>query len=94
VVLSLFAELISNDRPLLVRYKGSYYLPAVQDYPETTFGGDFETPPTYLDPFIRELLQDGNWAIFRPTRIRPKTLNYFAHRPIRRRPRGQLAGHR
>jgi len=40
-VLSLFAEFIANDRPLLVRYEGSFYLPVLRDYPETTFGGDF-----------------------------------------------------
>ena len=42
--LSLFAELIANDRPLLVRYDGAFYFPIVRDYPETTFGGDFATP--------------------------------------------------
>jgi microcin C transport system permease protein len=54
VVLSLFAELISNDRPLMVRYEGQTYFPLVKDYPETTFGGDFQTTTDYLDPFIRE----------------------------------------
>ena len=52
VLLSLGAELISNDRPLLVRYQGQLYTPLWQDYPETTFGGDFETPTDYLAPFI------------------------------------------
>ncbi len=81
-VLSLFAELISNDRPLLVRYEGQYYFPLVQDYPETTFGGDFLTATDYLDPFIRErLAQEGNWAIFPLNRYGPKTLNYFATNP-------------
>lgn len=82
VVLSLAAELISNDRPLLVRYQGQWYLPLVQDYPETTFGGDFHTPTDYLDPFIREQLQrEGNWAIYPPNPYGPKTLNYFAKSP-------------
>ncbi len=56
VVLSLGAELISNDRPLVVRYEGQTYWPMWRDYPETTFGGDFDTPTDYLDPFIREKL--------------------------------------
>ncbi|MEN9760023.1 MAG: hypothetical protein RL676_1174, partial [Pseudomonadota bacterium] len=43
-VLSLFAEVLSNDRPLVVQYQGQYYFPLVNDYPEKTFGGDFETP--------------------------------------------------
>ena len=50
VLLSLAAELISNDRPLLVRYQGQFYVPVLQDHAETTFGGDFQTPTDYLDP--------------------------------------------
>ena len=82
VVASLFAELLSNDRPLIVRYEGSTYFPMVQDYPETTFGGDFETSTDYLDPFIREQLNRGdNWAVYAPNPYGPKTLNYFAKEP-------------
>ncbi len=82
VVLSLFAELLSNDRPLVVRYEGQTYWPMVHDYPETTFGGDFETPTDYLDPFIREQITRGeNWAVYAPNRYGPKTLNYFAQSP-------------
>ena len=82
VVASLFAELLSNDRPLIVRYEGSTYFPMVQDYPETTFGGDFETTTDYLDPFIREQLTRGdNWAVYPPNPYGPKTLNYFAKEP-------------
>ena len=82
VVLSLFAEVLSNDKPLLVRYEGKTYLPLVNDYPETTFGGDFHTPTDYLDPFIRERLsQGGNWAIYPPNPYGPRTINYFAKDP-------------
>ncbi len=82
VVLSLAAELISNDKPLLVRYEGQYYLPLVQSYPETTFGGDFETPTDYLDPFIREQLSRGdNFAVYPLNPYGPNTLNYFAPEP-------------
>jgi microcin C transport system permease protein len=81
-VLSLVAEMISNDRPLLVRYQGQFYVPVLQDYPETTFGGDFQTPADYLDPFIRErLAQPGNWVVYAPNPYGPKTLNYFAKSP-------------
>ena len=76
------AELISNDRPLLVRYQDSYYVPLIKDYPETIFGGDFETSTDYLDPFIRDrLAQPGNWAVFAPNPYGYKTLNYFAKQP-------------
>lgn len=82
VGLSLAAELVSNDRPVVVSYQGQVYWPLVRDYPETTFGGDFNTPTDYLDPFIREKLsQPGNWALFAPNRYGPKTLNYFARSP-------------
>ena len=54
----------------------------VVDYPETRFGGDFETATDYLDPFIQERLSlEGNWAVFAPNRYGPKTLNYFAKSP-------------
>jgi microcin C transport system permease protein len=82
VVLSLFAEVLSNDKPLVVRYNGEYYFPLVKDYPETAFGGDFSTPTDYLDPFIeRKLTANGNWALYPPNRYGPKTLNYFASKP-------------
>ena len=82
VLLSLCAELISNDRPLVVRYEGATYFPMIKDYSEKTFGGDFDTPTDYLDPFIRErLAKNGNWAVFAPNPYGYKTLNYFAKEP-------------
>lgn len=82
VGLSLAAELISNDRPLLVRYQGELYVPLLHDYPEKTFGGDFDTATDYLDPFIRErLTHNGNWAVYALNPYGPKTLNYFAKAP-------------
>ena len=82
VGLSLLAEVISNDRPLLVRYQGETYFPMLKDYSEKTFGGDFDSTTDYLDPFIRQrLAQPGNWALFAPNPYGPKTLNYFAKAP-------------
>jgi microcin C transport system permease protein len=82
VGVSLLAELVSNDRPLVVSYQGTLYWPMVRDYPETTFGGDFATPTDYLDPFIRDTLAaPGNWAVFAPNPYGYKTLNYFAALP-------------
>ena len=87
VAVSLLAELVSNDRPLVVYYQGTTYFPMVKDYPEKVFGGDFETSTDYLDPFIRERLsQAGNWALFAPNPYGPKTLNYFAKEPNPSRP--------
>jgi microcin C transport system permease protein len=82
VVLSLFAEVLSTDRPLVVRYEGRTYFPVLRDYSEKTFGGDFETPADYLDPFIRKrVTEGGNWAVYAPNPYGPKTLNYFATSP-------------
>ncbi|WP_429017816.1 ABC transporter permease [Comamonas sp. 4034] len=82
VVVSLFAEVISNDKPLVVRYEGHTYFPLAKDYPETTFGGDFHTTTDFLDPFIQQqLTKDGNWAIFPINRYGKSTINYFAKAP-------------
>jgi microcin C transport system permease protein len=56
-ILSLFAEVIANDKPFLVSYDGRFYFPAVQQYPETAFGGDFETEADYRDPFLKDLIE-------------------------------------
>jgi len=62
---SLFAEVLSNDKPLLVHYQGQYYFPLWNAYPETVFGGDFETEADYRDPYIRNRLTTGpNFAVF------------------------------
>ena len=82
VGLSLLAEVISNDKPLMVRYEGQFYFPLVKTYSEKTFGGDFETETDYLDPFIRDrFAKDGNWAIYPPNPYGSKTINYFAKQP-------------
>jgi microcin C transport system permease protein len=81
-VLSLFAELLSNDKPLIARYQGHWYAPIVQTLPETTFGGDFSTPTDFLDPFIqRQFAQTGNWALYPINPYHHSTLNYFAKEP-------------
>ncbi|MFA6282638.1 MAG: ABC transporter permease [Desulfurivibrionaceae bacterium] len=64
-LLSLGAEILSNDKPLLVSYQGSFYFPLLRDYPETTFGGEFDTETDYQDPFIKQRLTTGaNHALF------------------------------
>ena len=62
-VLSLFAELIANDKPLLIYFEGAFYSPVVTVYPETAFGGDFETEADYSDPYLIELIEKGGWMI-------------------------------
>ena len=80
--LSLCAELIANDKPLVVRYEGQFYFPMIQNHPETVFGGDFATPTDFLDPDIKKnITQGSNWAIYPPIPYSFQTLNYFSKEP-------------
>ena len=80
--LSLFAEVLSNDKPLVVRYDGHWYFPLVQTLPETTFGGDFPSPTDYLDPLIRaNLAKPGNFSLYPPNPYHYGTINYFSVQP-------------
>ncbi len=89
LAISLCAELLSNERPLLVKFQGEYFVPLLVDYPETRFGGTFPTPTDYLDPFVRDqLTKAGNWALFAPNRYSYNTLNYFATSPNPAAPSG------
>ena len=58
-VVSLGAEFVSNDRPLVARYHGQLMFPIFTDYSEKAFGGDFDSPADYLDPFIQASLKQG-----------------------------------
>ncbi len=81
-VLSLFAEVLSNDKPLIVHYNDSYYFPLFNTYAETEFGGDFASETDYLDPFIREQLSKGdNWSLYPLNPYNYATINYFAQLP-------------
>ncbi|MEZ5821029.1 MAG: ABC transporter permease [Xanthobacteraceae bacterium] len=73
---SLFAELIANDRPFLIKYDGKLYWPAFVSYSETTFGGDFETAADYRDPYLQKLIDDkGGWIVWPPIRYSYDTHN-------------------
>lgn len=62
-VLSLFAEVLSSDKPLIISYKGEYYFPALVTYPETTFGGDFATEADYKDSYLRNKIYEHGWLL-------------------------------
>ena len=75
-VLSLFAEFIANDKPFLVKYEGHYFFPAVISYPETAFGGDFETAADYRDPYLQKLIAEkGGYMLWPPIRYSYNTHN-------------------
>ena len=81
-VVSLGAELLSNDRPIIIQYQGEYYYPLFNSYSEATFGGDFETEADYTDPAVKALLeQNGNWAIYPPNPYSYNSINYYAQHP-------------
>ena len=62
--LSLFAEMIANDRPIMVRYDGAFYMPVLRAYPETTFGGEFATEADYTDPEVQRLIREKGWLLW------------------------------
>ncbi|NOR23884.1 MAG: ABC transporter permease subunit [Desulforhopalus sp.] len=81
--ISLMAEVVSNDSPLLVKYDGKFYFPIFVSYPEVTFGGDFETETDYRDPFILEKLQEhGNFVLFPVNKNSYNTINLEVSGPV------------
>ncbi|MEO5334352.1 MAG: ABC transporter permease [Magnetococcus sp. YQC-5] len=86
-LLSLMAEVISNDKPLIIRYEGSFYFPLVNSYPETLFGGDFATETDYKDPLILTNLRKGdNWLLFPPNPHSYSTIDIYATQPAPAKP--------
>ena len=79
--LTLGAELIANDRPVLVRYDGSFYVPVFKTYPETVFGGEFELEADYRDPYIQELIQDRGWILWPLIPFSYDTIDYDLSEP-------------
>ena len=76
-VLSLGAELIANDKPLVVRYDGGWYFPVFKRYPETTFGGEFPLQANYKSPYVRELIeQKDGWMIWPIIPFSYSSINY------------------
>ena len=75
-VVSLGAEFVANDRPIMVQYQGDLYFPVFKTYPETTFGGLFETEANYRDPYVAELIEDDGWMLWPPIRYSHDTINY------------------
>jgi len=73
---TLCADLIANDHPLVVRYAGRLYFPILHAYPETTFGGVLPTEADYRDPAVAALIDAKGWMVWPPLRYRYDTINY------------------
>jgi len=82
LVVSAFAEVLSNDKPLVARYDGELFFPIVHNDPEVRFGGDFHTPTDWSDPFITEqFAKPGNWMLRAPNRHSASSTEYFSKPP-------------
>lgn len=82
LVICLCGELIANDKPLIVRYQGELYFPAVHQYLETDFGGELPFEPDYSSDYVRKLIVDkGGWMLFAPIPFSYDTVNYELREP-------------
>ncbi len=87
--LTLFAEIIANDKPLMVGFEGKVYFPAFKSYSETDFGGVFETEADYRDKAVQELIRREGWMIFAPIPFSYNTINYQVKTPAPSKPSSQ-----
>ena len=81
-ILSISAEFIANDKPLLVKYDQHYYMPVLKAYPETHFGGVFETEADYRDPVVQQLIDEKGWAVWPILRYSYQTPNLNLAVPV------------
>ena len=79
---SLFSEFIANDKPFLAMYKGELYYPIFQSYPETAFGGEFETEADYKDPYVQELIENEGWMVWPLIRYNHRTVAWGLNSPV------------
>lgn len=81
--LAVFAPFVANDKPIMLKYEGGLYFPVFKAYPETTFGGDFETETDYRDAFVQDLIKEkGGWIVWPPIPYSYDTVNYNLPTPV------------
>lgn len=85
-IISMTSELIANNKPLLVSYKGDLYTPFLVSYSETTFGGEFKSEADYQDLYVIDLINKNGWALWAPIRFSYNTINYKSESPFPSRP--------
>ena len=78
---SLVGEVICNDKPILLSHDGRLFAPVFVSYPETAFGGDFETEADYRDPEVARLIEAKGWMLWPPIRYSYRTINLNLGRP-------------
>ncbi|MDG1286277.1 MAG: ABC transporter permease [Rickettsiales bacterium] len=79
--LTLGAEFIANERPLVLSYQNELYFPVLHTYPETTFGGEFETEADYRDPYVRDRIEAKGWMLHPLIAYDHTTINYDSATP-------------
>jgi len=84
--LTLFAELIANDKPLLLRFQGDFYFPILQKISEKKLGGVFESEADFRDPAVQKLVNEKGWMIFAPIPFSYNTINYAINSPAPSKP--------
>lgn len=89
LVICLFAELIANDKPILLSYDGKLYAPIVQSIPETTFGGFLETETDYRDTVVQDMIHEKGWMVWPPIRFSYDTISYSLPESAPSRPAGE-----
>lgn len=80
-VVTLGAEFVANDKPLFLRYESKYYFPIFASYPETTFGGEFQTEAKYRDPYVKKLIEAKGWMVWPLIPFSYNTINYNLPQP-------------
>ncbi|MER5028759.1 ABC transporter permease [Pantoea anthophila] len=88
-LLSLGAELIANEKPLLVHYQQRWMLPLLFDYSETDYGGVLPTAADYQDPWLQQRIARQGWALWAPIRFSDSTLNFASQVPFPSPPSAQ-----
>ncbi len=80
-IITLFSELIANDKPLLIYYDSNFYCPLINEYAETQFGGEFDAPADYTDSYIVDLINENGWMINPMIPFSYNTINYKINVP-------------
>lgn len=81
-MLSLFSELIANDKPLIVHYQDRWYFPAIVEYSEADFGGPFKSPADYQDPWLQSQLDQHGWVLRAPIPFSASSINFASQTPF------------
>ncbi len=79
---SLFTEVVSNDKPIFLKYQNEYYFPIFKVYTDARFGGDFPTEANYKDPFIREHIENEGYMVMPMIEFSYNTVDYELNEPF------------